>query len=582
MIRQVLVFFLMLMSATAVLAQTAKVPDTIYYNGDVHIDFSDRCQGLEDCFYFDSYPAIAIIGDRVAAVGEDDEVRRLAGPATTQIDLHGAFVMPGFNDAHIHLWSGGLEGQRVDVTGARSLAEMQARIADKIRSGVIAKGDWVLGRGWDHTLWPGQKLPNRRDLDAVTAGHPAYFVRVDGHIGVANSAALKVWGITRRTRDPQGGKIDRDARGEPTGILRERAKEKYTRLLPPPSMEQRRRAVINGLAAAARAGLTSVQDSPVNPTDTTEWQYFLIYEELEQSGKLTARVNFWLPFIAPLDVLQQHRSHHPANDSMLHTGMLKAYLDGSLGSRTAAMLAPFSDDPGNTGIAYTDQTSLNAAITERALAGYQVGFHAIGDRGMQMALDAFAAADRALRDRNKDSGGVNALRPRVEHAQVLAPDQFKRMAAMGVIASMQPNHLLTDLNWAVARIGNDRAKYSYAWRSMLRNDVHLAFGTDYPVEPLAPFRGVYSAVTRKSEDGSKEYFPAEKLTIQEALAAYTSDAAYAEFMEKEKGTLYPGMLADFVVLDRDLTKIAPEEILKTKVLRTVVGGKTVYEAPAAQ
>jgi predicted amidohydrolase YtcJ len=435
---------------------------------------------------------------------------------------------------------------------------MKARIAERAKA--AGEGEWLTGRGWDHTLWPGAKLPTRQDLDAVTGNHPAVFVRVDGHIAIANSAALKAGGITRETPDLPGGKIDRDQQGEATGILRETAKDALLGIVPPPTPAQRRRALELALADAAQWGITSAQDN-------SAWEDFLVFEQLEREGKLTLRITEWLPFGESLAVLKQRRASHPAGDLMLHTGMLKGYMDGSLGSRTAAMLAPFSDDPKNTGLPQFEQEKLNQMTRERAAAGFQIGFHAIGDRGAEMALEAYAQA-----------GAANGRRFRIEHDQVITPGQFAKFRELGVIASMQPNHLLTDMNWAMERIGPERAKHSYAWREFLENNVRLAFGTDYPVEPITPFRGIYAAVTRKNEAGTAEYFPEEKLTIDQAIAAYTTGAAYAEFAEKDKGVLAPGMLADFVVLDRDITKVPPAELLKTRVLRTVVGGKTVYEA----
>jgi predicted amidohydrolase YtcJ len=263
---------------------------------------------------------------------------------------------------------------------------------------------------------------------------------------------------------------------------------------------------------------------------------------------------------------------------MLHTTMLKGFMDGSLGSRTAALLAAYSDDPKNSGLPQYQQHELEEMTWDRVNAGFQIGFHAIGDRGAALALAGFGEAWREWHERPQNRNKTPDFRFRIEHAQVIAPDQFQTMHELGVIASVQPCHLLTDMNWAEARIGAERAKTSYAWREFLRNKIPLAFGTDYPVEPITPFRNLYAAVTRKNEAGTKTYYPEQKLTIEEAIAAYTTGSAYAEFAEKDKGMLAPGMLADFVVLDRDITKVAPAEILKTKVLRTVVGGKTVYEA----
>jgi hypothetical protein len=331
----------------------------------------------------------------------------------------------------------------------------------------------------------------------------------------------------------------------------------------------RRRAAELALQDAAEWGITSAQDY-------SDWEDFLTYEDLENEGKLTLRISEWLPFNQPLKLLETHRDHHPTQDPMLHTGMLKGFMDGSLGSRTAAMLRPYADDPHNSGIPQYQQAQLNEMIEPRVAAGFQVGFHAIGDGGVEMALQAFADAERYLKERNLRP--EDDLRLRVEHAQVLAPDQFARFREMNVIASMQPNHLLTDMNWAMARLGSERAKYSYAWAQFLRDSVILAFGTDYPVEPITPFRGLYAAVTRKNEAGTAEYFPQDRLTIDEAIAAYTTGSAYAQFAEKDKGLLLPGMLADFVVLDRDITRVPAADILHTRVLRTVVGGKTVYQA----
>jgi predicted amidohydrolase YtcJ len=273
------------------------------------------------------------------------------------------------------------------------------------------------------------------------------------------------------------------------------------------------------------------------------------------------------------------RDSHPQNDPMLHTGMLKAFMDGSLGSHTSVMLTPFTDDPKNSGLPQYEQSKLNQMAKERVEAGFQLGFHAIGDKAVEMALDAFAEAEKAAHANGiKAQDGSDNFRLRVEHAQVTNSEQVERFRELSVIASMQPSHLLTDMHWAMSRLGPERAAHSYAWAEFENHGVRLAFGTDYPVEPVAPFRGLYAAVTRKSEDGKQEYFPEQKLSIQQAIAAYTTGSAYAEFGEKQKGTLAPGMLADFVVLDRDLTEIPPLQILGTRVLRTVVGGKTVYES----
>jgi predicted amidohydrolase YtcJ len=505
--------------------------------------------------------ALAIADGKIVAVGSNDDVQKMKGPKTQVIDLGGHFVMPGFNDAHTHLASGGFEKLDIDLVGTKSLAEMKQRIADRAKT--AAPGEWLVGRGWDHTLWTEQTLPTRQDLDSVTGQHPAIFSRVDGHIAIANTAALKAMNITGSTPDPAGGKIDHDQKGEPTGMLRETAKDSVLAKLPKPTAAQRRRAIELALQDAAQWGITSAQDN-------SDWEDFLTYEQLEKEGKLTLRISEWLPFDAPVEQLLKMRFHHPAEDNMLHTGMLKGFMDGSLGSRTAAMLAPYADDPKNAGIPRYQQDDLSQKAADRANNDFQIGFHAIGDRGAHMALEAFAYAEKKSFKKN--------LRFRIEHAQVVAPEDFEMFKDLNVIASMQPNHLLTDMNWAESRIGAERALHSYAWKEFMDKRVPLAFGTDYPVEPITPFRGLYAAVTRKNEAGTKEYFPEQKITIDQAIFAYTLGSAAAEFAEQKKGTLEPGMLADFVVLDRDITKVAPAEILKTRVLRTVVGGKTVYEA----
>lgn len=511
--------------------------------------------------------AIALRGDRIIGVASNEGIAKYKDGRTKIVDLEGKFVMPGFNDAHLHLASAGFEKLNVNFAGIKSLEGMKARIAERAKNAV--PGEWLQGRGWDHTLWAKQHLPTRHDLDAVTVGRPAVFVRVDGHIAVANSAALKAGGITRTTPDPAGGQIDRDQNGEPTGIVRETAKDALMARIPPPTPVQRRKAIELALAEAAQWGVTSAQDN-------SQWQDFLVYEELQREGKLTLHISEWLPFDEPLNVLEQHRAHHAATDSMLRTGMLKGFMDGSLGSRTAALLAPYADEPKNSGLPRYSQSKLNEMARERAAAGFQLGFHAIGDRGVEMALEAFADAQNFVKQRSAGRP-ERPLRFRIEHAQAVTPAQIERFRALGVIASMQPNHLLTDMNWAESRIGRERAKTSYPWAGFLAADVPLAFGTDFPVEPINPFRGLYAAITRKDERGRKEYFPEQKLSIDDAIVAYTSGSAYAEFAENEKGTLTPGKLADFVVLDRDITRASPEDVLKTKVLRTVVGGKTVYQ-----
>jgi len=577
--------FLLLAVASGTSAQSVQKPkaDLIFTHANIYTGVVDAASSLGAGKRAE---ALAVRGDQILAVGTRDEIMKLKGPETKIVDLDGRFVMPGFNDAHMHLASAGLEKLNVNLVGAKTLDEFRERLRAKCEA--AEPGEWVVGEGWDETLWPVQTLPSRWDLDEVSGDHPVYLERVDGHIGVASTRALQLASITVASPDPKGGKIDRDETGTPNGILREMALTMQA-VIPKPTHEKRRHAIELALADLASHGITSAQDN-------SQWEDFQIYEEIEREGKLTARISEWLTFDDSLEDLNNKRNSHPASDNLLRTGMLKAFLDGSLGSKTAALLEPYNDDPAdpkndgpkNSGLPQYEAAKLNAMTRERVLAGYQIGFHAIGDKAVQLALDAFAEAEKAARegkvkaaDGGNGGGNYNDYRDndyrlRIEHAQVTTPQQISRFKDLNVIASMQPSHLLTDMNWAESRLGAKRAEHSYAWAEFLRRGVVLAFGTDYPHEPVTPFRGLYAAVTRMSEDGKRSYYPAQKLNIEQAIAAYTTGAAFAEFAEKQKGKLEPGMLADFVVLDQDITAVLPPKILETKVLRTVVGGKTVY------
>ena len=533
--------------------------------------------------------ALAIANGKVLAAGTDTAILKLKGPKTQVIDLHGAFAMPGFNDAHTHIGEAGRMKLSVDLVGARSLAEMQQRIRTYVAT--AKPGTWVQGGGWDHTLWADDKLPSRTDLDAVTGDHPALLRRVDGHMAVANSAALTAANITSATPDPAGAKIDRDPSGNPTGILREAAAYALVNAkIPPPTLEERRQALTVAIADAISNGVTTVQDN-------SDWEDFLALEELEHTKNSRFASPSGMDFNQPVDVLKQRRASHPRDDLRLHLTQLKGFMDGSLGSRTAAMEEPYSDDPGNSGLPRYDQDKLNQMAAERAMAGFQLGFHAIGDRANAMALNAFGVADQVANlppsppppgsdphivtaPESSTPPPPAALRFRVEHAQVLLPGDFDRFEKEGVIASMQPSHLLTDMKWATDRLGPERIKYAYAWKSFLDHHVVLAFGTDYPVEFINPFRGLYSAVTRQNEAGTQTFQPQEKISLNEAIYAYTQASAFGEFREKVKGRLEPGYLADLIVLDRDITTAAPQQLLHAKVLRTIVNGETVFTAGA--
>jgi predicted amidohydrolase YtcJ len=509
-------------------------PQILFFNGVIYTGVGldqDKPQTVE---------AMAIGDGKVLAVGSNED------------------IVPGLNDAHVHLGSAGQTKLNLDLTGVPSLAAMLEKT--RAFASQAPAGHWLIGGNWDHTLWTTKTLPTRQDLDKVTEGHPAFLGRIDGHIAIANSAALAAAGITGKTTPPQGGAIDLDASSQPTGILREGAQELVEKVIPPPTHDERLKADRLAIDDALHHGLTSLQDF-------SDWDDFLIYEELEKQGQLPLRISEWLPFKAPLPDLIRMRNHHDINDPMLHTGFLKGFMDGSLGSRTAALKAPYSDDPSNSGLPQYTQDQLNTMAVERAKAGFQLGFHAIGDKATSMALNAF------------DQPGVSrTARNRIEHAQVVDPADIPRFKQLGVIASMQPNHLLTDMNWAEDRLGPQRAAYSYAWKAFLDAGVPLAFGTDYPVEPVTPFRGLYAAVTRMNEAGTKSYFPQNKITRGQALYAYTQGSAYAEFAEKHKGKLVPGYDADFILIDRDLYTVPAPKILGTQVEETWVAGSKSWQS----
>jgi predicted amidohydrolase YtcJ len=509
--------------------------------------------------------AMLVRGEEILAIGDDDEVSALADKGAKTVDLEKHFVMPGFNDAHVHLGSAGEDWLALRLFGAASVAEMQKQLAAAVSA--RQPGEWITGSGWDHTLWPERKFPNRRQLDEVSPNNPVILTHVSGHVAVANSLALKLSDITKDTPNPPGGEIEKDEQGEPTGMLKEGAAMRLVESrIPAPTAEQRRRGIELVLADVAKNGVTSVQDN-------SAWDDFLTYRALKSDGRLTVRITEWLPFREPLEKLQEMRREGGTTDPWLRTGALKMVTDGALGSRTAALLAPYSDDPKTSGIMTMEPEKLRQLAIERDKAGFQLNFHAIGDRANQIALDVFEAAAKA--------NGPRDRRDRVEHAQVVAPADFQRFARLRVIASMQPSHETTDMRWAEQRLGPERAKGAYAWATMEKYGVRLAFGTDYDVEPISPFRGLYACVTRELPDGGPKggWQPQEKISLENCIRAYTSGSAYGEFMEGKKGELKAGEFADFIVLSNDLTKTEPREYTKTRVLRTVVGGRVVYSEP---
>lgn len=509
--------------------------------------------------------AMAIRDGKIRCVGKIDYVLLECGgndPSAETIHLHGKFVMPGFNDAHVHLGGAGADMLSVRLNGVTSIEEVQKRVADAVAH--HKEGEWITGSGWDHTLWPDKKFPNKQGLDAVAPKNPVFLTHVSGHVAVANSLALQHGEIKKDSPNPPGGMIERDADGVATGMLEEDSAMKLVAdRIPDLKSDQRRRGILMVLADAAKNGVTSAQDF-------SDWADYLVYMQLKEEGKLTLRITEWLPFQLPTNELLNMRAQGGTTDPWLRTGALKAFTDGALGSRTAALLAPYSDDPSTSGILTNDPEKLRAMAIERDKAGFQLNFHAIGDRANRVALDVFEAVAKA--------NGPRDRRDRVEHAQVLAPEDVPRFARLHVIASMQPSHETSDMRWASSRIGPDRAKGAYAWASLLKSGAHLAFGTDYDVEPLNPMRGLYACVTRELPEGGPAggWEPQEKISLADCIRAYTSGSAYAQFEEGKKGELKAGEYADFIILSADLTKIPPKDYTKTTVLLTVVDGRTVY------
>ncbi|HYL86298.1 MAG TPA: amidohydrolase family protein [Candidatus Angelobacter sp.] len=509
--------------------------------------------------------AMAVTEGKISCVGKLAHVLLDCGGSqegAETVDLHGQFVMPGFNDAHVHLGSAAANALAVPLRGVASIEEMQKRVAEAVAN--HKEGEWISGGGWDHTTWPEKKFPNRQQLDAVAPKNPVILTHISGHVAVANSLALKKAEIDKTTPNPPGGEIEHDGLGEPTGMLKEAAAMELVKVrIPDPSLEERRKGIEMVLENVAHNGVTSVQDN-------SAWEDFQVYQQLKDEGKLTVRITEWLPFNASLDDLQNMRAQGGTKDPWLKTGALKAVTDGALGSRTAAMLEPYNDDPSTTGIFTYDPDKLQAMAIQRDKAGFQLNFHAIGDRANRIALDVFEAVAKA--------NGPRDRRDRIEHAQVVAPMDFQRFKQLNVIASMQPAHQTTDMRWAEDRIGSERTKGAYAWATMLRNGVHLAFGTDYPVELVSPFRGLYACVTRERPDGGPKngWEPQERISLEDCIRAYTSGSAYGQFEEGKKGELKQGEYADFIILSDDLTKIPPAQYTKVHVVRTVVGGKMVY------
>ncbi len=510
--------------------------------------------------------AFAVRDEKILCIGTIAHVMLECGAGNLNsetVQLKEQFAMPGFNDAHVHLGGAARAKLALQLNGVDSVAELQKRVKDAVFK--HKPGEWIIGSGWDQTLWPEKKFPNRLLLDAVSPDNPVFLVHVSGHVAIANSLALKRAEITPETKNPQGGEIERYEDGEATGMLKEGAAVALVeQRIPEPTPAERRHGLELVLEELAHNGLTSVQDN-------SEWEDFLVYHDLKEEKKLTVRITEWLHFMQPLGELLNLRSEGGTSDSWLKTGALKIVTDGALGTRTAAMLAPYSDDPSTSGLMLIDPEKLKSMALERDKAGFQLAFHAIGDKANRVSLDVFESLIRI--------NGSRERRDRIEHAQVIAPEDIPRFAELKVIASMQPSHETNDMRWAEQRLGPERSKGAYAWNSLTKSGAHLAFGTDYDVELINPFRGLYACVTRELPAGGPAggWQPQEKISLEECIGDYTTGSAYAEFEESRKGQLKVGQFADFIILSRDITKAAPRDLLNTEVLRTVVGGRTVYQ-----
>ena len=508
--------------------------------------------------------AVAIIGDRIVEVGGADEIEHWRGANTTVINAEGRRLVPGFNDAHVHLVDGGRQLDNVDLKDAGSQAELARRIGERAKA---KPGEWILGGDWDDQRWTPAELPTRQLIDDATNGTPVFVVRYDGHMGLANSAALGRAGITEHTPDPPGGALVRDARGVPTGVFKDAAMDYITRVVPKMTPEQRLRAVKRALGHAASLGVTSVQD--MNPT----YEDVSVYADLANRGELTVRI-----YAAPMETGWYDQAklgiHRSFGSPWLRLGAVKGYADGSLGSTTAYFFEPYSDAPGTRGLLSDEMQDVEQMRTRLMAADHarlQLCLHAIGDAGISQILDLFGDIVRGNGERDR--------RFRIEHAQHIAPKDFDRFASLKVIASVQPYHAIDDGRFAERRIGPERIKTTYAFRTLLDRGVRLALGTDWSVAPLNPMLTLYAATTRATLDGKNPdgWVPKEKITIREAVAAYTSGSAFAEFQEGEKGTIARGKLADLVILSDDVFSIPPASIKDVKVLTTVVGGKVVHQ-----
>ncbi|MEE8193244.1 MAG: amidohydrolase [Gemmatimonadales bacterium] len=503
--------------------------------------------------------AVAVEDGRITAVGWDEEIATRAGWGTRRIDLAGRMVVPGFMDAHTHFVGGGFELAGVQLRDAASEADFARRIGDYA---AVHPDEWVTGGTWDHETWGGE-LPRRDWIDSLTGETPVFVSRLDGHMALANSKALELAGVTADTDDPEGGTIVRDADGQPTGVLKDAAMSLVYRVIPEPSEVELDRALQASIAHAVERGVTMI-------TDMGGWSGHETYRRAYDRGELPIRV-YSVVQIDGRERLAEYVADHGRGDDRLFWGGVKAFVDGSLGSTTAWFYAPYEDAPETTGLMVSDTAELRGAILAADAAELQVIVHAIGDRANDWLLDVFAEA--------RDQHGERDRRSRIEHAQHLTAAAIQRFGDEGVIPSMQPYHAIDDGRWAEKRIGPERIRTTYAFRGLEDAGARLAFGSDWTVAPLDPLYGIYAAVTRRTTDGANPggWVPEQKITVEEALAAYTANSAYACFMEDRLGTLEPGKYADLVVLEHSIFEIDPVAIEKLRVDLTMVGGEVVFE-----
>jgi hypothetical protein len=511
--------------------------------------------------------ALAVLDGRVAAIGTTAELSAWRGPSTRVIDAAGARVLPGFNDSHVHFMGGGLQLDHVDLRQAPSPDAFAKLIGERVQR--TPAGEWVLGGDWDDQLWNPPSLPTRQLIDAVSPATPVFVNRFDGHMAVANSVALKLAGVTAATPAPPGGVIVRDASGSPTGLLKDAAMGLVNKVIPPFTPARRAQALTRALEHAASLGVTSVRDMGPDAGDLSA------YADFAESGRLTVRIS-----AAPSELQWADQARlgirRGFGSPFFRLGAVKGFADGSLGSTTAYFFEPYTDAPASRGLLADEMipiAGMRERLTGADAAGLQLCIHAIGDQAISVVLDLFADVARA--------NGVLDRRFRIEHAQHVAPRDFDRFVSLGVVAAVQPYHAIDDGRWAERRIGPERIKTTYAFRTFLDKGVRLALGSDWPVAPLSPILGIYAAVTRATIDGKNPdgWVPAQKITVEQAVRGYTAGSAYAEFTDAEKGTLAPGALADIVILTDDIFSIAPARIRDVKVKTTIVGGRVVYESP---